>query len=68
MLFRSGSGFGFERAGTFLGTIGTPASANTSLEASLLYSGSGTSTGTSGQGTIWNITDNTSYISVSSEL
>jgi len=64
----SGSGFGFERAGTFLGTIGTPASANTSLEASLLYSGSGTSTGTSGQGTIWNITDNTSYISVSSEL
>lgn len=64
----SGSGFGFERANTFLGTIGSPAAANYSPEASLIYSGSGTSTGTAGQGTFWYITDNTSYIAVNSEL
>lgn len=64
----SGSGFGFERATTFLGTIGSPAAANYSPEASLIYSGSGTTTGTAGQGTFWYITDNTSYIAVNAEL
>jgi len=64
----SGSGFGFERPNTFLGTIGSPAAANYSPEASLIYSGSGTSSGTAGDATFWYITDNTSYIAVNSEL
>jgi len=64
----SGSGFGYERANSSLGTVGSPTSAYCSPETSLLYSGSGTSTGTAGQGTFWYISNNTSYIAVNAEL
>ena len=64
----SGSGFTFERAGTFTGSIPNPVSANLSPEASLLYSGAGASSQTAGQGTFWYLADNTTSISVSAEL
>ena len=64
----TGSGFGYERPNTSLGTIGTPSSEARTAEAVYLTSGSGTTAGTAGNGTHWFITDGTSNIGVSAEL
>jgi len=63
-----GSTFKYERPAAGLGALGSLTSANRTAEASLLYSGSGTDTGTQGAGAFWYLTSSSDYIDVSAEL
>jgi hypothetical protein len=64
----TGSAFEYERAGTSRGTLSTLNSTGRSAESSVLYSGSGTTSGTSGNGAIWYLTNSGSNFGVSAEL
>ena len=64
----TGSAFEYERAGTSRGTLSTLNSTGRSAESSVLYSGSGTTAGTSGDGAIWYLTNSGSNFGVSAEL
>jgi hypothetical protein len=64
----TGSAFEYERAGTSRGTLSTLNSTGRSADSSVLYSGSGTTAGTSGDGAIWYLTNSGSNFGVSAEL
>ena len=64
----TGSNFEYEKAASSRGTLSSIDSAFRSPEASMLYSGSGTTATTAGYGAIWYITDSASYISISAEI
>jgi hypothetical protein len=63
----TGSNFAYANSGA-LKTLATLNAADQSPEASLLYSGAGTTSATQGQAAFWVITNIDSYISVSAEL
>jgi hypothetical protein len=64
----TGSNFEYEKTASSRGTLGSVDATARSVDASTLFSGSGTTATTAGQGAIWYITDSASYISISAEL
>jgi hypothetical protein len=64
----TGSNFEYEKTASSRGTLGSVDATARSVDASTLFSGSGTTSTTAGQGAIWYITDSASYISISAEL
>ena len=64
----TGSAFEYERANLSRGTLASMNSTGRSAESSVLYSGSGTTVATSGDGAIWYLTNSGSNFGVSAEL